>query len=91
MVIGSYILIITLNVNGLNAPIKRHMAVWMKHVHECTFTYHITLLNPQIVLFYIVRLIMLIMSPLWHATVIIFFFFLVWLLIVKTNKHLLLL
>ena len=31
MVIGSYILIITLNVNGLNAPTKRHrLAGWMK-------------------------------------------------------------
>ena len=30
-VIGSYILIITLNVNGLNAPTKRHrLAGWMK-------------------------------------------------------------
>ena len=31
MVIGSYILISTLNVNGLNAPTKRHkLAGWMK-------------------------------------------------------------
>ena len=31
MVIGSYILIITLNVNGLNASTKRHkLARWMK-------------------------------------------------------------
>ena len=30
-VIGSYILIITLNVNGLNAPTKRHrLAGWLK-------------------------------------------------------------
>ena len=30
-VIGSFILIITLNVNGLNAPTKRHkLAEWMK-------------------------------------------------------------
>ena len=35
MVIGSYILIITLNVNGLNAPTKRHsLAKWMK-THAC--------------------------------------------------------
>ena len=50
MVIGSYVLIITLNVNGLNAPIKRHiLAVWMKHVYTCTSTYRITILNPQII------------------------------------------
>ena len=31
MVIGTYILIITLNVNGLNAPIKRHrVAEWIQ-------------------------------------------------------------
>ena len=31
MGIGTYLLIITLNVNGLNAPTKRHrMAEWMK-------------------------------------------------------------
>ena len=31
MVIGTYILVITLNVNGLNAPIKRHrLAEWMQ-------------------------------------------------------------
>ena len=31
MVIGSYTLIITLNVNGLNAPTERHrLAGWMK-------------------------------------------------------------
>ena len=32
MVIGTYILIITLNVNGLNAPTKRHrLAEWIKN------------------------------------------------------------
>jgi len=60
MVIGSYISTISLNVNGLNAPNKkkkkkrinapnkRHrLAGWMKtHVHICTSTYHILLLNP---------------------------------------------
>ena len=31
MVIGTYILIITLNVNGLNAPTKRHrLAAWIQ-------------------------------------------------------------
>ena len=35
MVIGSYIQIITLNVNELNAPTKRHsLAKWMK-THAC--------------------------------------------------------
>jgi len=34
-IIGSYISIITLNVNGLNAPTKRHkLAGWMK-IHAC--------------------------------------------------------
>ena len=32
MVIGTYISIITLNVNGLNAPTKRHrLAEWIKN------------------------------------------------------------
>ena len=32
MVIGTYILIITLNVNGLNAPTKRHrLAEWIQN------------------------------------------------------------
>ena len=31
MVIGTYVLIITLNVNGLNAPTKRHrLAEWIQ-------------------------------------------------------------
>ena len=35
MVIGTYILIITLNVNGLNAPTKKHkMAEWIKKIIE---------------------------------------------------------
>ena len=44
-----------------------------KHVHVCTSTYYITLLDPQncMWLFYIVRLIMF---PLWFAIVIIFYF-----------------
>ena len=60
MVIGSYILIITLNVNGLNAPTKGHrLARWMKLVHVCTSTYHIMLLDcspPQIVCDYFILL-----------------------------------
>ena len=45
-----------------------------KHVHICTLTYHITLLDPPpncMQLFYIVRLIMF---PLWLAIVIIVYF-----------------
>ena len=46
MVIESYRSIITLTVNGLNAPTKRHrLAGWMKNVHICTSTYQISLLN----------------------------------------------
>ena len=59
-IIGSYISIITLNVNGLNAPTKDTdwLGGW-QHVHVCTSTYHIILVDPT-----------------------------VWLLIVKTDKHL---
>ena len=36
MVIGTYILIITLNVNGLNAPTKRHRLVeWIQKPDPC--------------------------------------------------------
>ena len=38
MAIGTYILIITLNVNGLNAPTKRHrLAEWIQkqYPHMC--------------------------------------------------------
>ena len=47
MVIESYLPIITLNVNGLNAPTKgdRLLGRW-KYEHACISTYHITLLNP---------------------------------------------
>ena len=35
MVIGTYILIITLNVKGLNAPTKRHrLAEWIQKQHQ---------------------------------------------------------
>ena len=38
--------IITLNVNGLNAPPKRHrLAGGGKHENVCTYTHHITLLD----------------------------------------------
>ena len=44
---GSYILIITWNENGLMHQAKDidWLGGW-KHVHVCTFTYHITLLDP---------------------------------------------
>ena len=42
MIIKSYILIIILNVNGLNAPTIRQRQA----VNVCTSTYHITLLDP---------------------------------------------
>ena len=46
-VIGPNILMITLNVHGLNAPTKRlTLTGWMKQVHVCTSSYHITLLDP---------------------------------------------
>ena len=90
VVTGSYILIITLNVNGLNAPTKRHrLAGWMKtcacmlfHLPHCS-----AWLPRCMQLFYIVKLIMFL---LWLAVVITFNFF-VWLLIVKNDKYLLLL
>ena len=46
-VIGSYTSIIILNVNGLNAPTKKHrLPGCMKNVHVSTSTY-ITLLDPS--------------------------------------------
>ena len=45
MVIGSYILTIALNVNGINATTKWHRPSGWKHMHVCTSTYHITLLD----------------------------------------------
>ena len=48
MAIGSYISIITLNVNGLNVPTKRQTGLVGENVYVCTSTYHITLLDPQI-------------------------------------------
>ena len=53
--IGSYISTVTLNVNRLNAPTKKHRpAGWMKtlgikhiQLEVCTSNYHITLLNPS--------------------------------------------
>ena len=61
MVIGSYISIITLNVNGLNVPTERHrLTGWMK---TCSYMYlhlpyHYALPTPTncMLLFYIVRL-----------------------------------
>ena len=57
IVIGSYTLIITLNVNGLNAPTKRHRLLgrW-KHMHVCTSSYHITLLDSPTSKLYVILL-----------------------------------
>ena len=92
MVIRSYISIITLNVNGLNAPTKRHrLAGWMKTCMPVVNMYALPLttsfcLTPQncMQLFYIVRFIMF---PLWLTIALCFIF--AWLLIVKSYKHLL--
>ena len=89
MVIGSYISVITLNINGLNAAIKRQRLAeqvrthaWM-HFH---FTTSLCLIPPNCMwLFYIVKLIMF---PLWLAILIIFIFCLT---IDLFDKHLLLL
>ena len=49
MVIGTYIFITTLNVNGLNAPTKRHrLAEWIqKHPKMDTKTKHIHMLSTR--------------------------------------------
>ena len=70
IVTGSYILIITLNVNGLNTPTKRHRLLggWK---HACMhFHFPHRCLTPQIVYNYFI---LLIMFPLWLAIVIIFY------------------
>ena len=74
MVIRSYILIITLNVNGLNAPTKRQTG-WLEE-NMCMYALPLTasffLTPPQIMsLFYIVKLIMF---PLWLVIIIVFYF-----------------
>ena len=72
---GSYILMNTLNVNGLKASTKRHrLAGWMK-IYTCMLFYesHHSAWPSQIgmQLFYIVKLIMF---ALWFATVTFIFF-----------------
>ena len=48
MVIGTYILIITLNVNGLNAPTKRHrLAEWIQKQDPYTQCLQETHLRPR--------------------------------------------
>ena len=48
MGIGTYILIITLNVNGLNAPIKRHrLAEWIKKQDPYTYCLQETHFRPR--------------------------------------------
>ena len=50
MVIGSYISILTLNVNRLNAPIKRHWLAGQMKTCACIHsTYHFIFLTPWIV------------------------------------------
>ena len=48
MVIGTYILIITLNVNGLNAPTKRHrLAEWIQKQHLYIYCLQETHFRPR--------------------------------------------
>ena len=48
MAIGTYISIITLNVNGLNAPTKRHrVAEWIQKQDPCICCLQETHLRPQ--------------------------------------------
>jgi len=71
MVIGSYISIMTLNVNVLNAPARRHRPTgWIKtHTYALPLTTSLYV-TPQIVRdYFIVRLLMF---PLWLVIVIIF-------------------
>ena len=69
MVIGSNTSVITLKVNGLNAPSKRH---WWKHVlYMCFHLPHHCLIPQTVCNYFTVRLIMF---PLWLAIVIIFYF-----------------
>ena len=74
MVVGSYILIITLNVSGLNASTQIHRLAGQVKTCVCMhFHLPITPIDPPNCrqLFCIVRLIMF---PLWLANVIIFYF-----------------
>ena len=48
MVIGTYISIMTLNVNGLNAPTKRHrMAEWIQKENPCICCLQETHFRPR--------------------------------------------
>ena len=48
MAVGTYILIITLNVNGLNAPTKRHrLAEWIQNQDPYMFCLHKTHFRPR--------------------------------------------
>ena len=48
MAIGTYISIITLNVNGLNAPTKRHrLAEWLQNQDPCICCLQETHFRPQ--------------------------------------------
>ena len=48
MAIGTYISIITLNVNGLNAPTKRHrLAEWIQKQDPCIYCLQETHFRPK--------------------------------------------
>jgi len=90
MVIGSYIFIITLTVNGLSASTRRHRLAGQ--IKKNMFMYALPLttlyLTPklyEIILYCLVN----------HVSIMAcdcnYLLFFVWLLIVKTDKHLLLL
>ena len=90
MVIKTYISTITLNRNGLNAPKKRHrLAGWMK---TCTWMFpHLTHPSAWPLKLYVIILHCYINNVPIMACNCNYLLFFVWLLIVKSNKHLLLL
>ena len=82
---------ITLNVNGLNAPTKRlTLTGWMKHVHVCTSSYHITLLDPHTQMHKMILYCQVNHVPTMTCSGSYLLFF-IWLLMLKTDKYLLLL
>ena len=52
--IGSYILVITLNVNGVKAPAQRQTGWRVKHLRACTSTHRLSLLDPPPPLYVII-------------------------------------
>ena len=78
--------IVTLHINGLmHQPKEIDWLSRCKHVHVCASTYHITVLEPPKFYVYIVNHITIMACNCNYLLVF------VWLLIVKTDKHLLLL